>query len=139
MTVTEIPFIATFSQDTDEATPTLETDKSKTDTPTIYLSATEPVFYRGRILEIGYRLNPTNAVTYTFMIFEKNIANNYESNSRMLYESAAARVDDTDYRIECDIPFNLWTAGRFYIATDWTAAAGNTTGYLRIAGIGYVM
>jgi len=138
MTLRELPFIATVSED-GTTTAVFTTDKSKTDTPTQYIDATEPVFYRGRILEIGYRLNPTAAETYTLMIFEKNIANDYELNSRMLYESAAARVDDEDYRIECNLPFNLWTAGRFYIATDWTGAPGNTTGYIRISGIGYVM
>jgi len=72
------------------------------------------------------------------MIFEDNEADDYHSNAHMLYESAAARVDDTDYKIYCDLPFNLGTASYIYIATDWTGAPGNTTGYIRVSGVAYV-
>lgn len=138
MPVREITFQAIVAED-GTTNAKLSTDKSKTDTPTQYIDATSPKgLYMGRIKEIGYRINPANAVTYTLLIFESADAADYALNSRMLYESAAARLDDTDYRIECDIPFILDVAGRFYIATDWTAAAGNTTGYIRIAGVAYV-
>lgn len=133
-----VPFTAIHAYDGSVAEVTLETDKSKTDTPTITLK-TDPIWVkRGIITRILYRLNPTAAETYTLMLFEAAKANNYESNSRLLYESAAARVDDTDY-VEEDawIIFKLDTAGMFYIATDWTGAPGITPGYVRIEGLAY--
>lgn len=131
-----VPFIAIHSVESDD--PIFETDKSKTDTPTITLKTDPNWVKRGIITRILYRLNPTAAETYTLMVFEAAKANNYESNSRLLYESAAARVDDTDY-VEEDawIIFKLDTAGIFYIATDWTGAPGVTPGYIRIEGVAY--
>jgi len=138
MPVREMPFVAIVAED-GTTTTVFTTDKSKTDTPTQSITAEYPPFYLGRILEIGYRLNPTAAETYTLMIFEDDIAGDYASNSRLLYESAAARADDIDYRVECNIPFSLGELNKFYIATDWTGAGpGNTTGYIRIAGVAYV-
>lgn len=127
-----IPFLATVSED-GTTLAQFEVDKSKTDTPTQSIVA-DLNGAKGWIEEISYRLNPTNAVTYTLMIFESNLDDDYESNSRMLYESAAGRVDDTDYKVLCRIPFTLKAAGTFWVSTDWTAAPGNTTGYIRISG-----
>lgn len=120
---------------------TFETDLTKTDTPTQYISALSLFgknFREGLIHHLRYRLNPTNAVTYTYLIFQTNAAGNYESNANIRYESAAARADDTDYElVNQTIPFKLTAQGfaAFYIATDWSGAAGNTTGCLTIAGV----
>lgn len=138
MTISEISFTAIVSDDTTTLAQ-FEVDKSKTDTPTQSIIADPPLFRRGIIKEISYRLNPTNAETYTLMIFEDAHADNYNSNSRMLYESAALRADDTDYKIYCELPFNLDETAKFYVSTDWTGAGpGNTTGYIRISGIAYI-
>jgi len=132
----EIPFIAIVEEDTTTLAQ-FEVDKSKTDTPTQTITA-DIASSKGIIKHISYRLNPTNAVTYTLLIFEATIAGNYESNSRLLYESSDARVDDTDYQIYCEIPFTLDGAGTFYVSTDWTGAPGNTLGYIRISGVMHV-
>lgn len=116
----------------------LETDKSKTDTPTQSFVALAPPFKKGIIKEISYRIVPTAGETYTFMVFEAAAAGNMESNSRMLYESAALRTSGADYKVPCEIPFNLATAKTFPYATDWTGAPGNSYGYLKISGVYYL-
>jgi hypothetical protein len=52
----------------------------------------------------------------------------------MLYESPAAQVDDTDYDREVEIPFVLETPGSLWYSIDWTAAPGNTTGFIEASG-----
>lgn len=129
----EIPFIAIVEEDTTTLAQ-FEVDKSKTDTPTQTITS-DISGTKGIIKEVSYRLNPFNAETYTLLIFEAAIAGNYESNSRLLYESAALRADDTDYKVPCEIPFTLEASGTFYVSTDWTGAPGNTLGYIRISGV----
>ena len=136
--MTELSFVVLIFED-GTTNAKFTTIKTKTDTPTISQLALEFTNFKlGRILEIGYRLNPAAAETYTLMIFEASEDDDYASNSRMLYESENLRADDIDYRIQCDIPFKLETKGLFWLNTDWTGVPGNTTGYLRISGVAYI-
>lgn len=118
-----------------------ETDQAKTDTPTLLLDETiEPstIVTAGLIKRIHYRLNPTNAVTYTLRIWAAALADNYASNLNMLYESPDAQADDEDYdRAELDIPFRLAAAGSLYYSIDWSGAPGNTPGFIEVSGIKY--
>lgn len=117
----------------------LTTSYAKTDTPVQYFpaAASKPDnMMNGVIKRIHYRLNFANgAVTYTLRIYQAAIAGDYESNMNMLWESPAARVDDTDYDVtELDIPFNLALAGRMYYALEWSAASGNIQGFISVEG-----
>jgi len=121
-----------------------ETDQAKTDTPTLYFGVdTDPhripiTLRAGVINRIHYRLNPTAGETYTLRIWSHAIANDYHSNSHMLWESAAAQVDDTDYdHGELNIPFVLDTQARMYYSIDWTGAPGNTPGFIGVEGVFY--
>lgn len=114
-----------------------ETDQAKTDTPTLYLDSERypPKVKSGIIKRIHYRLNPTNGETYTLRIWSDNIANDYESNLELLYESPAAQADDTDYdRCELNIPFVLDYPGQLFYSIDWTGTPGDTPGFIEVSG-----
>lgn len=119
-----------------------ETSQAKTDTPTLTLLDVRTLtgtvganLKSGLIHRIHYRLNPTNAVTYTLRLWQAAIADNYESNMNMLYESPALRADDTDYDVaELNIPFVLAATGLMYYSIEWSAASGTTTGFLAVSG-----
>lgn len=114
-----------------------ETDQTKTDQPTLYfVSVTRPSLLKsGLVHRIHYRLNPTNAVTYTLRIWVYNSTDDYYSNACMIYESPSAQADDTDYdRCELNIPFILALSGRMYYSIDWSGTPGNTTGFIEVAG-----
>lgn len=137
--VEQIPFICTFSAESGSgANAELETDVAKDGLPTVFLTADCVPFKLGVLKDIAYRITPTAAETYTFMVFEDALAGNMASNSRMLYESENLRASGIDYRVPCEIPFYLDNSKVFWLATDWTGAPGNSFGYFRLAGIAYV-
>jgi len=118
-----------------------ETDQAKTDTVTLTLAGTGanvwPARFReGIIRRVQYRLNPTAAETYTLRIWRRGgVADDYASNMELLYESATARVDDTDYDVnDLQIPFRLYTQSTIYYSIDWTGAPGNTPGFIVVSG-----
>ena len=114
-----------------------ETSQSKTTAPTLLLNTAvvPPKVKSGIINRIHYRLNPTNAETYTLRIWRGAAAANLQSNLYMLYESDPLRADDTDYDVaELAIPFNLNDEGLLYYSIEWTGASGNTTGFIEVSG-----
>jgi len=128
-----------LSEDGDPAV--FETDQTKTDTPTLILDTWKYPDYlvQGLVRRIHYRLNPTNAVTYTVRIWSGATANDYASNINMLYESAAAQADDTDYdHSELAIPLFLTIPGNVYYSIDWSGAPGVTSGFIRVEGDVYL-
>jgi hypothetical protein len=128
-----------YELDEDGVLNTFEVDQDKITPPTLLLDLfqTHPTMVTGIIKRIHYRLNPTNAVTFTLRLWRATKANPYELNLAMLYESPAAQVDDTDYDRngdEIDIPFSLETPGQLYFSIDWSGAPGNTTGFISVEG-----
>jgi len=112
-----------------------ETSQTKTDAPTLLLPSTHPTMKAGLIHRIHYRLNPTAAVTFTLRLWSGTAAGDYESNLQMLYESPALQADDTDYdRAELVIPFRCAWPGALYYSIEWTAAPGNTSGFIEVSG-----
>lgn len=115
---------------------TLVTSQTKTDMPTLYLNRlSHPTMKSGIALRIHYRLNPTNAVTYTLRLWRAATADNYQSNVNMLYESPALQADDTDYDREVEIPFWLWVPGVMFYSIEWTGAPGVTPGFIDVEGL----
>ena len=103
-------------------------------------------WFRGGILNyIEFRLNPTNAVTYQFQLFESNSYGHggYELQKECLFRSwdnpitdVVACADDTRYGFHgLNIPFRLLWPGDFWYNIDWSAAPGNTTGYIIVGGL----
>jgi len=118
-----------------------ETVQSKTDTPTLYLGVDSEAhripstLKSGHINRIHYRLNPTNAVTFTLRLWEAAYDADYHSNAHLLWESDPLQADDTDYdKQELDIRFILITTGKMYYSIEWTGATGNTTGFIYVSG-----
>jgi len=114
-----------------------ETSQTKTATPTLLLDTyrSHPTMRTGLIKRIHYRLNPTNAATYTLRLWREAIAADYQSNLHLLYESPPLQADDTDYdRAELDIPMWLTTPATLYYSIEWTAAPGNTSGFIEVTG-----
>ena len=114
-----------------------ETSYSKTDTPVKWLNTYYwPIsLMSGLIKRIHYRLNPTNAVTFTLRIYQHAVAADYDSNVQLLYESPTAQADDEDYdRCERNIPFKLGSPAKIYFAIEWTGAPGTTAGFIVVSG-----
>jgi len=94
-----------------------------------------PKLKSGKILRIHYRLKPTNVVTYTLRIWSASIAADYQCNEYLLYESPPLQASDVDYdRAELNIPFILYTPAVIYYSIDWSAASGNTLGFIDVMG-----
>lgn len=132
-----LPFVAAVQNEAG-ASATFETDVAKTDAPSQTIPCNIGNVIAGVLYEITYRLNPTNAETYTFYLYQSSQTGNYESARELIYESAALRADDTEYRTYCRIGFNLENASTFYIGTNWTGVPGDTTGMIRLSGIAYL-
>lgn len=109
----------------------------ETDTPVEqFIWAYRVSLKEGIIKRIHYRLNPTNAVTYTLRIYDRAVAPDYESRLGKLWESAAVQADDTEYdHGELEIPFALPTMGVLFFTIQWTAAPGVTPGFIQVSGV----
>jgi hypothetical protein len=100
--------------------------------------------YHGVINNVAIRLNPTNAVTYQFELVadDAGASNSYRLRADNLFKSwdnsvfdVAAGADDVEYKWEgLEIPFLLGHIGDIFYNIDWSAAPGNTTGYIMIGG-----
>ena len=120
----------------------ITTSYAETDTPVQVFSEVSPdTIKAGIIKRIQIRLNWANAVTLTALrIYGAAKAGNYESRMRKVFDSVdyypAGITDDDEIDIQdLDIPFILDAAGTLYIACEWSAAAGNTQGYVRASGV----
>jgi hypothetical protein len=127
-----------FKLDEDGTANYFETSQTKTDTPTLLVDThrSHPTMKSGVIHRIHYRLNPTNAVTYTLRLWRRAVANNYANNISLLYESPPLQADDTDYdRAELMIPFECCDGpGILYFSIEWTGAPGVTLGFIDVSG-----
>lgn len=113
-------------------------NQDKVTRPTLLVDTwiSDPTMTRGIINRIHYRLNFANAATFTLRIWRDDPINPYELNLVMLYESPALQADDIDYdRAELTIPMFLVVPGRLYYSIGWTAAPGNTPGFLSVSGV----
>ena len=93
----------------------------------------------GEINRVHFRLNPTNAVTYRLTLYQSvdGADGTYQVESNKLFDSTevvAAAVGDTEYDAhELVRPFVLDSL-QIWLAVDWSAAPGNTTGYCVVSG-----
>lgn len=126
-----------FARDNDGTGNIFETDQAETDTPTLYLSTFRypENLVMGMAYRIHYELEPTNAVTYTLRLYCNSIANDIWSRSEKLYESPAGQADSIEYDREVKIPFKLINPGRIWYTIDWSAAPGNTPGFIEVTGV----
>lgn len=118
-----------------------DTDQGKTTLPTEKLDIYRIPHQKlksGLIHRIHYRLNPTEAETYTLRIWNRAVdgtSTPYEQELALLYESPAAQADDTVYdRAELVIPFTLFKPGAMYYSVDWSGTPGTTKGMIEVSG-----
>ena len=129
----------------------LSTDSTVDNKPTLNIGATQGnrgAFYsrNGTITTVAIRVNPTNAVTADFEIYQSpdGANNSYQLRADNLFKSwdnavndVADLADDTEYKWEgLEIPFTLdnGSPGDFWFNLDWSGAPGDTTGYIMIGG-----
>jgi hypothetical protein len=96
---------------------------------------------RGILKKLMWRLNYPNAVTYRLVFYDDRTGGDqtYQQRARVIFDSdevAAACADDVPYvATELDRPFNLEDVGDYLFNIDWSAAPGNTLGYIMGWGI----
>jgi len=130
-----------------------ETDQALTDTPTLYVDLTTNTglpINGMEITRLSYYMNPANAVTYTLYLFEAANADDTQNKSDIIFQSAAAQAKGTAYEYH-DSGMGSWpglgtvdftlpqivhcaTQGRIWYLIDWSAAPGNTPGWIKIRG-----
>lgn len=127
----------------------LGVDQAMGTTPTlsITLTSTMPNKAVGKFLleDVHYYLNPTNAVTYTLYLLEATNADDTESSSDVVFESATGQADSTrylhrqggfvttaSYKLPCIV--ELETPNTLYYMIDWSGAPGSITGYIKVRG-----
>lgn len=134
------PIVAQVTEDTSGAA--FETDKSITDVPTQYLTFDVDV-EAVEIVEVYYRITPTNAETYRLMLFQGPLADDTLHEAEMNFDSGVAQASGQPYRetqggLKLPVIAKLTTEGRLYYATDWTGVPGNTTGVLIVKAFALV-
>ena len=93
-----------------------------------------------RITNIHWRLNPANAVTYDLYLYATidGAVNTYQLESDKFFDSerevVADCADDVEYLYECDRVTHLCNGGLIYYVINWSAAPGDTTGYIEVCG-----
>ena len=118
-----------------------ETEGVITDTPTLFADLSKENISHFVLEELEYYLNPTNAETFRLILFEAASADDLTSLSNIVFDSGALQADSTLYTFtnhEDIMPrlVKLGVCGRIYYMTIWTAAPGNTPGFVRGRGTG---
>jgi len=121
-----------------------ESDQPLGTTPTLYMTGS-PAVSNIMIHTIKWQFTPTNAVTYQLFLLEDAQAVDEHSESNVLFASDEGMVGGTIYvQVEGGTPpklpiqISLATEGRIYYLIDWSAAPGDTIGYIKIYGEAYV-
>lgn len=118
-----------------------ETDQEIGDTPTLYIQMYPTTIKKFKINSIRYYMDCTNAVTYELYLLEQASADDVQNLVDVVFDSGALKADVTSYmNIEGDasgklpIIVNLADAGKLYYQLDWSAAPGDTKGYIVVKG-----
>jgi len=116
-----------------------ETDKVITDTPTQYITLSDPLISRFLLEEVVYYMAAANAVTFQLYLLQDAIADDMLSLQSVCFDSAAAQARNTIYPrvgVEDKLPrvVDLVSPGKLWYLQDWSGAPGNTPGWLRVRG-----
>jgi len=100
-----------------------------------------PAVLHIRIHTIKHQITPDGAQTYKLWLLERASDNDEQSESDIIYASEDAV---TAGEIVCVVPggspaklpidVKLGTAGTIYYIIDWSAAPGNSSGYIKVYG-----
>jgi len=125
--------------DEDGALNLFETSQIKTVLPTfMFNQGRDPIDLKeGQVNRIRLRLNPTNAVTYTFRLWRAAVngaVTPYLQELACIYEMDFVGADDIAYTIVMERPLRLAVAGQLWYSIEWTGAPGNTPGSIEVQG-----
>ena len=124
------------------------TDKAETDTPTQTLDTKNPdTLKAGKLEKIMFRFTWANAVTLDYFAFYQAAKDgDYESRMNRIWgndEEAGALGGAADIYTKDDLviiefspprSFILATTGSIYLITNWSGAAGNVQGFIKLSG-----
>jgi len=117
-----------------------ETDQAMGTTPTLSFVGA-PAAENIMIHEIRHQLTPTNAVTYQLYLLEAATADDQQQEAEIIFDSGSGQVSGAIYKqvaggSPAKLPTlaKLTTAGTIYYMVDWSAAPGDTTGYIKVYG-----
>lgn len=118
-----------------------ETDQPLGTTPTLSMTTLPATAKYARIDSVKYQMTPTNVVTYELYLLEDAQADDQRSESDVFFDSGAAQASGSVYintgggsTPKLPIVVNLGTVATIYYMIDWSAAPGDTTGYIKISG-----
>jgi len=133
-------FYAEIEEYTSGAPGYFETDQAWGTTPTLSFVG-NPAVQHVMIHTIKYQITPTNAVTYQLWLLEAASAVDEQAEAEIIFASDAGQVGGTIYHwvaggspAKLPIIARLTTAGTIYYMIDWSAAPGNSSGYIRVYG-----
>ena len=91
-----------------------------------------------QLQHVRYLMNCTNSVTYRLYLIESDVESAYDQKASVIFDSGTLRADNTMY-IDVSanmLPVNskLRTKGKLWYLIDWSAAPGNTAGYIVVYG-----
>ena len=122
---------------------TFKTDQVfMTDQPTLYVPLLDATTQKVRINSIRFYLNPTNAVTYQLHLLKHDTdpagATPELARSDMIYDSGVGMIKGEEYFViaggTLPIETHLGDTAKLYYMIDWSAAPGDTTGFIVVAG-----
>lgn len=93
------------------------------------------------LLKVMWYLANANAVTHQLYLLGATYAAAVAERKHLAYDSDAAKARNTLYvetgsqSQKLPVPMELTTAGRVYYKLDYSAAAGATTGFIKLWGI----
>ena len=116
-----------------------EVDKTITDTPTQFITLSDPTISRFLLEEVVYYMAAANAVTFQLYLLQDALADDMLSLRQVCFDSGAAQARNTIYPrldVEDKLPIvvDLVTPGIMYYLQDWSGAMGNCPGWLRVRG-----
>jgi len=116
-----------------------ETDKVITDTPTQFITLSDPTISRFLLEEVNYYMAAENAVTFQLYLLQDALADDMLSLKTLCFDSGAAQARNIIYSrlgIENKLPrvVNLVTPGKLWYLQDWSAAMGNCPGWISVRG-----
>ena len=106
---------------------------------TVDLEAIGPVSIGfARITNIHFKLVPTNAVTYNLYLYQNSGGAGVQVESNKFFDSVseigANIVGNVEYLREVDRTVYIEFPGYVWYIIDWSAAPGDTTGYIEVCG-----
>ncbi len=111
------------------------TSTAEDGTPTQLFTLCSPSNVRAGVIEsIHFRVSPANAVTMKLRIYQDAIAADYESRMSKIFEDTVNRAKDAEVQLDgLNIPFQI-APSAMYFALTFSAAAGDTQGFIVVRG-----